>query len=318
MLKLLAFFVSLPLSAQEFESSFNGSLTWRSQNEVRKDKNLGFRTRENATIHAMCKSEEKVIYDAIYKTNSLGHRITPRKTEIGPEYFAIFMGCSFTYGIGVNQNETLPFFFSQEFPKFRSYNLGIPASAPNQYLRLLESADWNEGIKESKGIFFYPLIEAHLSRSNGFVNEMSWMGPTPNYEWKGEKLVLSGTMEKNFKFRKFLANYFQKPLIKMGKNWPWLKESHYLHTCRLVEGMKENFLKTYPKSKFVVLIHPLGKFSKLNPCFEEKGIEYWHIDLNYPGDQHHRYSFPMDSHPTPLTNKSMVDFMKGKMRKITF
>ena len=56
-----------------------------------------------------------------------------RKSE-----FVIFTGCSFVFGEGVNDNQTLPYLYGKQNPAVRCYNYGFPGYGTQQMLAVLQ------------------------------------------------------------------------------------------------------------------------------------------------------------------------------------
>jgi hypothetical protein len=74
-----------------------------------------------------------------YQCNSYGYR-TPEFdfTSSTPSIFCL--GCSFTYGIGVRQEETWPALIQQRFPEYDVHNLGSAGSSGDTVVRTLSNA----------------------------------------------------------------------------------------------------------------------------------------------------------------------------------
>jgi hypothetical protein len=71
-----------------------------------------------------------------YCCNSYGYR-TPEfdVDSLAPSIFCL--GCSFTYGIGVRQEETWPSLVQQRFPEYNVHNLGSAGSSGDTIVRTL-------------------------------------------------------------------------------------------------------------------------------------------------------------------------------------
>ncbi len=108
----------------------------------------------------------EVISDAKVTVDSYGLRETRGNPESGEVY--AFFGCSFMFGTNINDDETLPHFFSEAmgFEK-RVVNLGVAGYGPHQALRELE-IDYHLGKMgigkgRVKGVY-YLLIDDHPRR----------------------------------------------------------------------------------------------------------------------------------------------------------
>ncbi len=106
----------------------------------------------------------RTIYDARATIDRYGLRETRGNPDSDEAY--LFLGCSFTYGSNISDDETLPHFFSgaMGFEK-RVINLGVPGYGPNQALRELE-LEYHLGnmvVGTVKGVYFL-LIDDHPRR----------------------------------------------------------------------------------------------------------------------------------------------------------
>ena len=83
-----------------------------------------------------------VEYNATH--NSEGRRITSMKPVISNNKIFIF-GCSFTYGVGVNDAETYPFLLQNRLQHYEVYNFSIPGSGTiHSYLKLKKCLEKGE------------------------------------------------------------------------------------------------------------------------------------------------------------------------------
>lgn len=79
-----------------------------------------------------------IILDAKYTINKYGFRHT-RSNENADETY-LFIGCSFTFGDMLSDNETLPYYFSEALVFTKAViNLGVMGWGPNQSLRDVEA-----------------------------------------------------------------------------------------------------------------------------------------------------------------------------------
>ncbi|HNY03187.1 MAG TPA: hypothetical protein PKG48_11395, partial [Bacteroidales bacterium] len=108
------------------------------------------------------------VYDARYTIHD-GIRATPNSTDTAGRS-AFFFGCSVTFGTGVNDDQTLPFYFNEAAGgHYRVYNFGLPGYGPHQMLALVESSRFGEipAGREGKDIAVYSFIPDHIRRSAG-------------------------------------------------------------------------------------------------------------------------------------------------------
>jgi len=110
------------------------------------------------TVKAESLSGE-TIFDVKYSIGEDGFRVTPLAQN---GYRRInFLGDSLTFGAGLNDNETLPYFINQKMKNISVKNFGFPAYGPQQALAIMESE------RNTKGtINFFLTAPWHAVRSS--------------------------------------------------------------------------------------------------------------------------------------------------------
>src|SRR5437879_10062020 len=86
-------------------------------------------------------------------------------------HFLLFFGCSMTFGLGVNDNETMPFYMAQYASHYRPYNYGVSGYGPHYMLAQLQRGDLTKDIHETHGIALYTFIDHHIDRPIGTVRD---------------------------------------------------------------------------------------------------------------------------------------------------
>jgi hypothetical protein len=80
----------------------------------------------------------EVIYDVKYTIGDDGFRVTPNNSAISAKRIN-FLGCSATFGEGLNDQETLPAFVKRELGDVQVKNFGVHGYGMHQALAILES-----------------------------------------------------------------------------------------------------------------------------------------------------------------------------------
>ena len=141
---------------------------------------------------------EKVVHDAVYSTDGQRRRITPVEDGDERDNAILFFGCSVTYGMGVNDNETLPYYVGEFAPNFQPYNYAVGGWGPQQTLVLLRKKETVEKITQRSriiGVFNY--IDDHVLRVVG-AKGMRWVRGFPRFVLREDgKLANIGTIEEN-------------------------------------------------------------------------------------------------------------------------
>lgn len=130
-------------------------------------------------------------FDVQYTIGKDGWRITPAPTEpvLGD---ILFVGCSYTFGHGVKDEETYPYLLGQKaWPHFHVHNCAVMGWGTTQARLALE--ELLVRYPQTK-VVFYGMIGDHLRRN---YRRQSWHGTNPDasfplFERKGETFVFTG------------------------------------------------------------------------------------------------------------------------------
>ena len=253
---------------------------------------------------------DTVVYDMAYHLDSHGHRITPDSLTTNKK-FAAFFGCSFTFGDGLNDNETIPFYFSKNSKAFKGYNFGYSGYGPNQALIKLQHDSLNKIITEKDGIGFYVFIHDHINRTIGSMNNfMMNKGRAPCFEIEGQDLVYRGLFkyvypQRSSIYKKMGENGFCR-YFKIGHPFR-LGDEHFELTGRVLEEVAKEYQKKFRNDNFYVIMYP--SISQKDYEADEKIINYLkkkkikYLDYRKLFNPTTRdYSIHHDDHPTALAN----------------
>jgi hypothetical protein len=142
---------------------------------------LGYGPAPGKSVRAWKTVGHDVIYDVTYTIDDSGFRLTPRPaTPVGIERTIAFLGGSYAFGEGLNDDETLPFYFArtQDF-RHSVLNLGFSGYGPHQMLRILELGLLDDSITGSLDAAIFVAKANHVYRAAG----QSWWDPFgPKYE----------------------------------------------------------------------------------------------------------------------------------------
>ena len=140
------------------------------------DADLGYAaSREARAVRAtLSNNAGKTIYDVTYTLDDKGLRVTPIAHSVGPR--VLFFGCSFTFGEGVDDHDTMPAQFSRLTGR-PVRNFGFPGYGPHQFLRTLETKFTSQpGHAPIWSV--YTLLPDHVDRAAG---RSPWETNGPSY-----------------------------------------------------------------------------------------------------------------------------------------
>ena len=249
--------------------------------------------------------EGRYIYDVTISVDEKGRRITPVKNKDRRHKFALFFGGSFTYGEGVEDDETLPFWVGDMTSTYMPYNYGFHGLGPFDALAKLENIDFKNEVQQGNGILIYTFIEGHIHRTIGSMAVMGWMADGPYYkENKEGSLVRAGTFETG---RPFLTRFYK--LLRKSKLLdtfnislpPRFTDNHVKLVAKAFKAMNKKFTEIYPKSSFYVLIYPgKGHEDILMHYLDKYHVQYLDYSDLFNKRESKYYLAEEDRHPTPL------------------
>jgi len=208
----------------------------------------------------------RVVYDVTYTVDSNGLRIAP--SSEGAAQSVLFFGCSFTYGEGLQDTETMPYQVGlQTRGHYQTYNFGFHGYAPNQMLAEIEGGRVHEIVRQPAAFAIYQALPDHIPRIAG---KIPYGKHNPRYELKAD-----GTVQRVGHFDDGIAPPTALALRIRGQ----LGKSAIYRTLTSIEPrMNENDVR--------LLLATVGKSRDLL-AEQYPGIEF-HVILwrNFPYEQH--------------------------------
>ena len=281
---------------------------------VHLDSLLGYRPDTNIIASGQKIYKDSVIYSIRYRTDNQGHRVTPFDTNTIKKY-AIFLGCSFVFGDGLNDKETIPYLFAERKKEFQPYNFGYSGYGPNHALVKLQYNQVKGQVKQQNGIGFYLYIHDHINRTIGSMSAIqSHHGESPDYEIEDGELFHKGFFLKAHPYKTWIFNHMKLSsfLRHFGIGYPFrLNDGHYDLTSSVLEKISKNYEKQFGNNNFYVIFYPsmseqdYAQDENIILRLRNKGIKVLdYRKLFNPLEEglyiHH------DNHPTNKANKILV------------
>lgn len=294
--------------------------------QYRVDKFLGFAPDKNRRINETKYYKDKLVFNATYSIDKNGLRISPPYDEFNLKGCVLFFGCSFTYGIGVNDNKTLPYQVGiQTHGNYRIYNFGLGGYGPHQMLSELEH-NIVKNIVSCNGTTYaiYQAIPDHINRAAGLSY---WDVCGPRYVLaKNGEVSFAGNFDDVNIFPKVILKYLNKSLIYrdiIGNRRFFNRDKDIDLYVRIICAAKKNFEKQYPGGKFHIIFWDNRFTSDEKP---EKTLEWMKV-LNYfidngislhltsdiiPDYQNNKSKYilsPYDTHPNALAHRLVAEYV---------
>lgn len=261
------------------------------------DKYFNFKVlKPNIKVSAIRKVGDDLIYNVTYTTDKNSFRQTKGNIK-GNTY--IFLGCSFMFGEGLNDDETLPYYFSQlsDF-KYNVINAGFPSTATYISYALLKSNKLIECVDTKIEYIIYEFFSDHIYRN--------LVGSNIVYKIDAGNLV---KVEKGESVEIFTNKILQSKYKEKGLNL----------TVKLLEEMNEIVKERY-NSKFLVVLYETYDHDnitkELKEVLDKLEIETIYTKLKKDENDIYYYKIKNDEHPTKNANieiaQTIYDYIFNK------
>ncbi len=197
-LLLASFFASFAIAEAFFhvlaEPALNRNMTkidtpshWNVSDDV-----VGYRPEPGVSVDVVGKFHDEVIYHKTYTIEPSGARLTPGSATSGPTY--LFIGDSYIFGEGLNDNETLPSQFAQHLAApAHVVNLGVLGYSPAHLVRAIETGLYDKYIVGKVAAVITWSTPLQMPR---VIGDGGWLGNSPRFVLdQAGKLHHTGTFD---------------------------------------------------------------------------------------------------------------------------
>ncbi len=273
----------------------------------------------NTFQNVVAKTNHQLVYDVFYTIDEFSHRrtINPKNSQNAPAERVATLGCSYTFGEGLNDEQTIASRLNSLSSKLWVTNWGIPGAGTSTVLRQLEeNRSHDEKAKEIKK-FIYIFIESHITRTLGILPTLTWNQDDTFYE-EAE----NGAFEKHGSFRTGrpiktalllgIDFLFGKNILK-DRVFPKISDSDISKICKMVKHLNFKSKNIAPESEFIFYYHPQSSTeyqNSLENCLKDSEIKFIKSSLELP-DQ--KYRIPFDYHPNDLSAKKVAEELYSKI-----
>lgn len=285
---------------------------------------LGYRFRPGSVLEYSTKVlGTDTIYHVYYSADEYGRRIvSTRYLPAGdtivrnkPRYHALFLGCSYTFGAGLDDTSTFPFIFSVRNPHYSAYNYGFSGYGPHQMpLLFKDGVDIinNTSVNEDTGICVYTYIQDHLNRVYGGSNYLSYGNKTPDLYIENGKAVYKSRNKLQNAFSIILSNSYAGKYLNIKMTYP-RKDEFYRRFASIINYTAQEYYHVKPHGKFYVSIFP-GEKDTTWLSYLESNISV--LKVPSPSDlfENEKYVIRGDSHPSYQLNKYYAEELTDLLR----
>ncbi len=265
-------------------------------------------------------------------------RVTP--FVVNPDSYALFMGCSYTLGMGVSDHENYVWRIAEHFPNVQFDNLAANNYGTQQCCMLMAKLEYERQHGRNDRHYdniFYGFIGDHFNRNWEFKFSNDWKNDlifNPGAEMENGTVLYHGKETvwwpgcDKFRLAVFFRNLFAKLII--------FRHRHYLHSVfmdldhilndnekkeieaeqyEIFNGMISDMLKVSKSygAKFYLIYLESNIDDKLDPQLFDLGLNV--IDIVYPDIHSARCrTRGHGSHPNASVHKYWADSFVERMK----
>lgn len=282
------------------------------------DKLLGFKPKPSIRMHSIKRVDGRTLYDVHYTIDAFSRRDTPVENAGARKNFALFFGCSYTFGEGLNDDQTMEYLVSKELKDVRAYNYGFSAYGAQQMLARLEDGKIPEQVKERRGVGLYFFVGDHMRRTLGTLDLVHNWSTMPYYDFSDGKLVRKAdSFEEGKPVSEYLTRFAWFKKLVQWRHFKFTDRDYDLFSEIILES-KHRFETQFPGSVFYVVF--MGGWGeehreRLIPFLSKKGIRFLDYSKTPELDGGDFY-FKFDGHPNPRGAETFASTLSPDLKRI--
>ncbi len=276
---------------------------------------VGYRPAPGVTVDVVGKFHDEVVYHKTYTIDPSGARLTPGAAADGPTY--LFIGDSYVFGEGLNDDETLPSQFAQHLATpAHVVNLGVLGYSPAHLVRAIETGLYDKYVVGKVAAVITWSTPLQMPR---VIGDGGWLGNSPRFvlDQAGD-LHHTGTFDGHrwsdpaagawFLARTYLASFARASEAEVEREQSTL---YVALLARLKRAVRDHYgaplvmIYDWPDDRIQGAID-----RRQAPIFQQiKKLDLPDVrvrDIIDPIDNWHNFLIPHDGHPNALLDQRVA------------
>lgn len=254
------------------------------------------------------KGDGKVVFDVHYTLDKQYRRLVPETSKKKTDTI-ILSGCSYTFGIGLNDRETIQYALGQLRPSSKIFNLGLAGSSISEQFRIMDLFPHRTELPHiGNSIGVYIFTTHQLNRAvcgrECLVEENEWMLKLPRYTLENNLPTFRGNFNENFPWSEPIAKKMAK--FEIFDLWPGIMTAHESSSYKLFATLLREYevrLKMQAGISELIVVNAspdAREFVDFQKELTKIGMKS--VDLTYAHtleSMSHLWNIPVDNHFAP-------------------
>ena len=260
------------------------------------------------------------IYDVVYSVDPFSRRVTPVSDPHSRDKFLLFFGCSFTYGEGLPDDQTFPYYVARAAASYMPYNYAFHGHSPAELLVKMETGTLPREVPEAEGTLIYLLIDAQFHRVVGSMRFVSTWGKNRPYytlDTNGRPLHRGDFTSGRPRLTRFYSWLARSRLLSAldVDLPPRIMDRHIRLMAEIFGEAKRLYQLQFPRGEFVVVLYPGSRDGlRLAPLLERMGISVVDYSTLFDPWQPANIIAPLERHPSALACQTLAQEVVRDLR----
>jgi hypothetical protein len=277
---------------------------------------------QNGIINARSTVNGKEVYNKKYIFDNNYNRKL-EKNNLPKKKHILLDGCSYTFGEGLDKTETLDYFIQKIDNKLDVTNISIMGGSPHLSLFYHKNINLSDLSAYDEGYYFFIFIVDQLFRWRLDFTYLDWASPGyPYFNATNSSLEYKGKLKDNLSYRIFhnLKKIKINPYLFNTSPRTNVTDDDLLSFSLAINELKKSYLKSYPKGKFIFMMHPLteppeGLLPRLEKTIKDTGVRFINpssaflFQLENNKKMYEEYTIQIDGHPNGLLNEWFANWI---------
>ncbi|MDR0338851.1 MAG: hypothetical protein LBH65_01080, partial [Desulfovibrio sp.] len=277
-------------------------------NLERNDPVLGTRPKKAALrVSSKVVQNGKLLYDVVYSSLESGWRVTPQNP--GATKAVVFFGCSFTFGQGLEDQESIPYRVAELLgPDYQVFNFALYGYGAHQMLAQIQNGFVDDIVRRYASVQAYFItIDGHELRCSAAAD---WVKSGPLYLVKNGMVCYSGDIADRPRPKKPLLDRLSRGCLLYERFFKQpdarLEEYRCQHVAILAESARE--LRESFHIPLTVLLWPDAPYGE---ALLSEGVDAISLDPALPewSRDKERYVIKDDWHPNAFAADQTARFI---------